>query len=125
MTTNPKSYLQYLPEELAIIVWKNVYNSNVCSKIIQNSCKLCGRYMRKKYNNKCFICLITKHLCLRCMTPYTNHDPVKEMETDFSGSFLYNITQFGFDYWITQDELYGQLLCSNYTCINCLRRKSN
>lgn len=117
-----KNYLDYLPEDIAIIVWKYVYTSNVVNKIKNNKCELCSRFMKKSYKNICFLCLISRIPCVSCLRPCHKHEFILEYEPDFSGSAL--ILLKNEKRWYTQDMLYSFLLSSQYTCLDCNRKHS-
>lgn len=120
------SFVNLLPDDLAIIIWKDVFSSNIVKKIQKNSCSICGRFMKKKYENMCFSCLVTRFPCMCCLTPALQSEQVLEVEPAFDGSFLVLLKQNkqnGKEKWVTERVLYERhLLQSYYRCFHCMVR---
>jgi hypothetical protein len=118
------SVANLLPEDLSIFIWKDIFTSNVVRKIEKNSCSICGRFMKKKYKNMCFSCLVTRFPCMCCLTPALQNEQVLEVEPAFDGSFLVLLKQNkkdGSEKWWTEGILYErQLLQSYYRCFYCI-----
>lgn len=120
---NVFTFVNFLPDDLALVIWKNVYSSNVVEKIKASTCSACGRYDKKLYNHVCLLCLVTRYPCMRCLKFIYESEQVLEMEPLLDGKFM--LRKKHDPQWYTKQDLYErELLVSYYKCLQCLIRSS-
>lgn len=110
------NYLNIIPEDIAIIIWKNVFN-NTLTHI--KKCLSCGlintSYGCLKY---CKTCLLTKLPCTNCGKLHYNYNTIVDIKVKNKVKFFLLSTS-SFKQYISEEKLINSLLTSQYKCDKC------
>lgn len=110
------SYLNFIPEDIAIIIWKYVFEGVIKDIKICLSCNsLNTSHGSLKY---CKACLLTKLPCTICGKLCFDNNTIIDIKVK-NGFKYYLLSTSSFKKYISEEKLINSLLTSQYKCDKC------
>jgi hypothetical protein len=110
------NYLNIIPEDIAIIIWKNVFNSTLKDIKKCLSCDLGNNsYGCLKY---CKTCLLTRLPCTLCGKLYYDNNTIIDIKVKNKVKYFLLSTS-AFRQYTSEEKLINSILTSQYKCDKC------
>jgi hypothetical protein len=110
------SYLNFIPEDIAIIIWKYVFNNVIKDIKICSSCNAFNSsFGSLQYCKKC---LLTKLPCTVCGKLYFDNCTIIDIKFKNNHKY-YLLNTSSFRKYISEEKLINSLLTSQYKCDKC------
>ena len=110
------NYLNIIPEDVAIIIWKNVFDNTL--KHIKK-CLSCD-FVNNSYGSLkyCKTCLLTKLPCTICGNLHYSKNTIIDIKVKNTIKF-YLLSTSSFRQYISEEKLINSLITSQYKCDKC------
>lgn len=110
------SYLNFIPEDIAIMIWKYVFNNVIKDIKICSSCN--GFNSSQGCLQYCKTCLLTKLPCTTCDNLHFNNCTIIDIKVKNNIKY-YLLNTSSFKQYISEEKLINSLLTSQYKCDKC------